>query len=382
MKDFLEEVLYSGKYDIPPEIETIMRPYKPRNLRFFTPNSTFPIHDFTNIPNVEDLHDLIWVEPDFRTTADCAEPFHPSDGSCLNIIVEEPLPIAELEKEGDARFVSREVVIYLNEHGIEVQSGGCPARIALGRENGNRRVVCKLIGQEELEPFQALEPFNPSIHRIVSLLFPPHPLPTGQYLITMPHCGLDLRMVYYDMVWRLEGTRIQTIARQLCEAIRFLHSHNFYHLDIKPQNLALGHPNSDLTVIDLGCTMYGVPPCIVKGAVGTYEFVAPEVRVWFDWEDTEGDPPPAWNPRRADAWAIGNVIALLLDLDEIVVDHRNELMSFSDWMMNARPSMDEALQELDTIIRSPRQPNHLRSGSSSSIDTTFSISSTPAITAF
>ncbi|KAF9264486.1 kinase-like protein [Marasmius fiardii PR-910] len=198
----------------------------------------------------------------------------------------------------------------------------------------------------------------------------------------MPYCGLDLRVVYYDMVWRLEGTRIQTIARQLCEAIRLLHSHNFYHLDIKPQNLALGHRNSELTVIDLGCTIYGVPPCVVKGAVGIYEFVALEVRLWFDWEDTEeGDPPPAWNPQRADAWAIGNVIALLLDLDEIVVDCRYELMSFSDWMMNARPSMDEALQELDAIIGSPRRPNHLRNGSSSSIDTTSPISSIPAITA-
>ncbi|KAF9264485.1 hypothetical protein L218DRAFT_223788 [Marasmius fiardii PR-910] len=71
MKDFLEEVLYSGKYDIPPEIETIMRPYKPRNLRFFTPKNTFPIHDFTSIPNVEDFHDLIWVDPNLRTTEDC-----------------------------------------------------------------------------------------------------------------------------------------------------------------------------------------------------------------------------------------------------------------------------------------------------------------------
>ncbi|KAG7087775.1 hypothetical protein E1B28_013717 [Marasmius oreades] len=379
VKDLVEDVLYSGKYVIPAEVKTIMRPYKTRNLRYFTTKEPFLIRDLNEVPQKEELDDnLLFLWSRHAVTFDCADSRLPSDGSCLNVVVEEPLPIGELSGEGDERFGSREVVTYLNEHEIELEPCGYSARVAPGHMGQKiNRVWCKLIGKGELETFETLEKLDPSTHHIASLLLPPHHLPaTDQYLITMPDYGDDLNII---MKQRLSGTRIQTIARQLCEAIEFLHSHNLYHLDIKPQNLAIDDFTSDLTVIDLGWVMYGVPPCAVEGATGTYGFVAPEVRRWFDWEETEdseGDAPPFYNPQKADAWAIGNVISILLDKD-VPVAGRFMLESFSEWMMEERPSMTAALDKLDYFFPPSTPEAHSRSSSASldSIDTSFLSSS-------
>ncbi|KAG7089286.1 hypothetical protein E1B28_010984 [Marasmius oreades] len=158
------------------------------------------------------------------------------------------------------------------------------------------------------------------------------------------------------MVCKVAGTRIYIIARQLCEAIRFLHSNNLYHLDIKPQNLAIDHYTSDLTVIDLGWVMYAPPPCVIEGAAGTSGLVAPEVQRWFDWEELETedeDPPPFYNPQKADTWAIGNVIRILLDKADGYVDRYHLLECFSEWMMEQMPSMDTALEKLEGLFCSP-----------------------------
>ncbi|KAG7093095.1 hypothetical protein E1B28_009382 [Marasmius oreades] len=378
LKDLLAEVLYSGKHDLPAEIETIMQPYKPRNLRFFTPHFPLPIHDLNSIPDSDDLKGLLMLDADTRSTISCAGYHLPSDGSCLNLVVEEPLPIEEHSEEGRtqlrSRFRSREAIVYLNQHNIELKFTGLSAGIGYLGEEENQ-VWCKLIGEGELETFRTLEPLNPSAHHIVALLLPPHHLPTGQYLITMPDYGHDLNWVSMVFKERLAGTRIRIIAHQLCEAIQFLHSNNLYHLDIKPQNLTIDHHTSNLTVIDLGWVMYAPPPCVIEGPAGTSGLVAPEVQRWFDWEETEdGDPPPFYNPQKADAWAIGNVIRILLDkADDIVGEYLLE--PFSEWMMDERPSMDTALAKLEDLFYPP-----MPTRSTSALDSTdISFSSSPLV---
>ncbi|KAG7093099.1 hypothetical protein E1B28_009385 [Marasmius oreades] len=360
-----------------------MRPYKPRNLRFLTPKLPFYIRDLNSIPDRDDLKDFLLLDADNGTTISCAAPHLPSDGLYLSLVVDEPLPIEKLSEKGGVRFRSREIVIYSNEHNIELQPAGRSARAVsgyLGEEEN--RVWCKLIREGELKTFRTLESLDPSTHHIAMLLLPPHHLPTDQYLITMPDYGFDLSIVTMVFKRRLAGTRIYIIARQLCEAIQFLHNNNLYHLDIKPQNLAIDDLTSDLTVIDLGWVMYAPPPCVIEGPAGTSGLVAPEVQRWFDWEETEeGDAPPFYNPQKADAWAIGNVIHILLDkADDIVGEYLLE--PFSEWMMEERPSMDAALEKLEDLF-DPPMAAHSRNGSTSTLDSTdISFSSLPVVTAF
>ncbi|KAG7089326.1 hypothetical protein E1B28_011023 [Marasmius oreades] len=191
-----------------------------------------------------------------------------------------------------------------------------------------------------------LEPHDPGAHHVAALLLPPHRLGTDQYLITVPNYGIAIEKNERNPSFLLHGTAIYKIARRLCEAIGFLHSHNVYHLDVNPQNIVIHARTRHLTLIDLGWTVLCKQPC-PKFATGTYEFVAPEVQRWHEWEEIQlGDnldsiaeprswkeddaveggreessqtdakeaevEPERYNPQHADSWAIGNVIRMLL----------------------------------------------------------------------
>ncbi|KAG7089287.1 hypothetical protein E1B28_010985 [Marasmius oreades] len=176
LKDLLADILYSGKHDLPAEIETIMQLYKPRNLRFLTPKRLLPTLDLNSLPDGDDLKDLLFLDADSRSTIRCAGSYLPSDGSCLNLVVEEPRPIEELSEKGGVQFRSREIVVYLNEHNIEIKSTGPTVGAGYLGEKENR-VWCKLVGDGELETFRTLELLNPSAHHIVTLLLSPPPPP-------------------------------------------------------------------------------------------------------------------------------------------------------------------------------------------------------------
>ncbi|KAF9265393.1 kinase-like protein [Marasmius fiardii PR-910] len=155
----------------------------------------------------------------------------------------------------------------------------------------------------------------------------------------MPFYGDSLqKMITWYSPDYLAGPFIRRLARQLCTAIDFLHDHNIYHLDIKPQNLVIHRETYDLTVIDLDWVMSGKQPCSIGGASGTYNYAPPEVRKWFEWKHSSSQPR-RYNPRKADAWAIGNVIHILLETaleDDLYyeVTHSDELWAFSCWMMD------------------------------------------------
>ncbi|KAL0068990.1 SH3 domain binding kinase, member 3 [Marasmius tenuissimus] len=181
----------------------------------------------------------------------------------------------------------------------------------------------------------------------------------------MRDCGPSLFFYTVYSSWareRLCGKAIHTIALQLCEAIAFLHSHCFFHLDIKPDNLAFDHITSRLTVLDLGWTMHAAfkKPGVYL-ATGTRNFAPPEVCAWFEWEDMdEDDPtpsPPSFDPRKADVWGIGNLIAILLQSNAEQMDHYEGLVDFSQLLTRYgpkdRPTVEEALERLREIFSPP-----------------------------
>ncbi|KAJ8507967.1 hypothetical protein ONZ45_g9716 [Pleurotus djamor] len=222
----------------------------------------------------------------------------------------------------------------------------------------SQRVWCKLVHEPELNTFKALQSLNCDAHHIATLVIEPFLLSPDQYLITMLDYGADLFLTSVHPSWaraRLCGGAIHNIAVQLCEAIAFLHSHHFFHLDIKPENVAFDHTTSRLTILDLGWTMHGAfKKPGVSAAVGTHRYAPPEVCAWYVWEELdENDPTPSpssFDPRKADVWGIGNLIGILLESDVQQVDHYEELVNFSQWLAQRepqdRPSAEEALESL------------------------------------
>ncbi|KAK1236112.1 hypothetical protein PQX77_000639, partial [Marasmius sp. AFHP31] len=303
-----------------------MGKYNPRNYRYLRPNQLYRTHDLSRFPEPQQWKDMDSLCPKQATTRWCRHPEDPLDGSFLTLAIEEPLPIDQLSKGGDALFRSREAIIFLNQHGIDLFPVGHPVRLSTvstfcsfltwtqapacsGRMGKTPRPVwCKLVHERELNNYKALEALNPGTYHIATLLIEPHLLPTDQYLITMRDYGPSLFLYTAYSSWareRLCGKAIQSIAVQLCEAIAFLHSHCFFHLDIKPDNLSFDHITSRLTVLDLGWTIHSAfKKPGVYFATGTRDFAPPEVLAWFDWEDMdEDDPTPSprsFDPRKAD----------------------------------------------------------------------------------
>ncbi|KAK1233544.1 hypothetical protein PQX77_003301 [Marasmius sp. AFHP31] len=363
-QDLLTRIQSSDDFDLSPELRSLMGKYQPKNYRYFTPRCNFPVHDINHVPEPQELKDMVPLSPEWGDTGYLCESANPLDGLCLNLVVEEPLPIDQLSENGDARFHSREVIVFLNQHGVELFAIGHATPSCSGRiGETSQGVWCKLVREWELNNFKALEPLNPDEHHIATLLLEPHLLPTNQYLITMRDYGPSL--FYYTVYpsWareRLCGRAIYDIAVQLCEAITFLHSHGFFHLDIKPDNLAFDQATSRLTVLDLGWVMHGnFKNPVITGATGTRDYASPEVRAWFEWEATDDDDPnpPSYNPRKADVWAIGNLIAILLQSDVKQVDYYEELVDFSQWLTQYdpedRPTVEEALERLREISSPP-----------------------------
>ncbi|KAL0068989.1 hypothetical protein AAF712_003982 [Marasmius tenuissimus] len=374
-KDLVARIQSSDELDLPSGLRTLMEKYKPRNYRYFTPSRTHPVHDINHVPEPQELEDMVPLSTERGDTGRLFEFANSLDGSCLNLVVEEPLPIDQLSENGDARFRSREVVVFLNQYGVDLFTIGHATPSCSGRMGeASQRVWCKLVREWELNNFKALEPFHPDKHHIATLLLEPHLLPTNQYLITMRDYGPSLFLYTAYSSWareRLCGRAIYHIAIQLCEAITFLHSHGFFHLDIKPHNLAFDHTTSRLTLLDLGWVMHGnFKNPVITGATGTRDYAPPEVYAWFEWETTdEDDPNPAsYNPRKADVWAIGNLIAILLQSDVEEVDYYEELVDFSQWLAQYepkdRPTIEEALQRLREIS-SPLPPPQISNESKS-----------------
>ncbi|KAL0567371.1 Serine/threonine-protein kinase 17A [Marasmius crinis-equi] len=353
--------MQSGEYDLPPVVQELMRKYKSRHLRYRTPRRVQAIKDMNDIPNPHDFDasDIIHLIPDYGTTLQCTCGQLPKDGSCLNLIVDEPLPIMELHGKG--KFHSQEVVLFLQKYEVKVYPGGVQnTNVAPGWIKDTESIWCKLASEREAARFEELRSHDPASHHVATLAIPPFLLPTNECLIITPYYGQDLwELSTPSERSALAGPVILKLARQLCTAIAFLHSHNMHHLDIKPENIALDiRKDHQLTVIDLGSVVIGRRPCTAEGAVGTYEHVAPEVKKWFEWENKreELEKPCGYNPLKADSWAVGNVIDIILDSvlvdEDLDVDHLDALDGFVIWMKAKRPTMEAALRRLNTFSAS------------------------------
>ncbi|XP_075414277.1 serine/threonine-protein kinase 17A [Tenrec ecaudatus] len=72
---------------------------------------------------------------------------------------------------------------------------------------------------------------------------------------------------------------VQRLMRQILEGVRFLHTHDVVHLDLKPQNILLTSesPLGDIKIVDFGLSRIMKNNEELREIMGTPEYVAPEI---------------------------------------------------------------------------------------------------------
>jgi serine/threonine-protein kinase len=73
------------------------------------------------------------------------------------------------------------------------------------------------------------------------------------------------------------------IGLDVCEALRYIHDHNYLHLDVKPANIMLDAGTGHSTLFDLGLSR---PTDVKPMRIGTQEYMSPE-QVNGEWPLTE-----------------------------------------------------------------------------------------------
>lgn len=90
--------------------------------------------------------------------------------------------------------------------------------------------------------------------------------------------GGELQRVI-DEEERLEEVVVRRYMSNILSALRYLHTHNIAHLDLKPQNLLLmgQHPDSAVKLCDFGISRILLADIEVREVLGTPDYVAPEI---------------------------------------------------------------------------------------------------------
>jgi len=119
---------------------------------------------------------------------------------------------------------------------------------------------------------------------------------------------------------------VQDFARQMLEALAFLHSMRLVHTDLKPENVLLCDPSfsvqtvgkkrvripssSRIKLIDFGCATYDDDEH-KSDLIATRQYRAPEVILGMDWSYP------------SDIWSVGCIVAELYCGDQLFETHSN-----------------------------------------------------------
>jgi len=187
-------------------------------------------------------------------------------------------------------------------------------------------------GQREIEILRYLMGIeSPSNHTISPVQIWPV---QGGNVVSMPMAGSHLTSLYNP------STHLWPVAKQLFEAVDFMHQQGVAHLDLKPPNILLPTDGGRLSIIDFNRSVRikGVEH-MFHGLVGTTGYIAPEVAA--------GQGP--YSAIRADLWSCGKTLEELCSLCRPSRD-RNALLEIAGELMNRdptqRPMMSDVLKRL------------------------------------
>lgn len=187
-------------------------------------------------------------------------------------------------------------------------------------------------GQKEIEILRYLTGIKSSSNFTIS---PVQIWPVqGGNVVSMPMAGSHLTSLSNP------GAHLWLVAKQLFEAVNFMHQHGVAHLDLKPPNILLPTDGGRLSIIDFNRSVrVKGTETMFRGIVGTTGYLAPEVEVG------QG----LYSAIRADLWSCGKTLEELCSLCSPSRD-RNVLLEIARELMNEdpkqRPMMSDVLGRL------------------------------------
>ncbi|KAL3467331.1 kinase-like domain-containing protein [Aspergillus heterothallicus] len=127
----------------------------------------------------------------------------------------------------------------------------------------------------------------------------------------------------YLSVGKLQEDMVQTIARQILHALRYLHKRKITHRDIKPDNILIAsHDPLKVKLSDFGLSKVVQEETFLKTFCGTLLYCAPEVYPEYEMyrrgdirkRRRLGDPPPKTSPydQSVDMYSLGAVLYHIL----------------------------------------------------------------------
>ncbi|KAL5338898.1 kinase-like domain-containing protein [Aspergillus crustosus] len=128
---------------------------------------------------------------------------------------------------------------------------------------------------------------------------------------------------YLHNLVKIPEDLVQTIARQILQALKYLHKRKITHRDIKPDNILIASQDPlRVKLSDFGLSKVVQGESMLKTFCGTLLYCAPEVYPDYDtYRRGEvrkrrrlGDPPPKTSPydQSVDMWSLGAVLYHLL----------------------------------------------------------------------
>jgi len=141
---------------------------------------------------------------------------------------------------------------------------------------------------------------HPGVVRLLGVVHAP-----GHLLMRMERAGGSSLLAVIEEGGRLEPPRARRLFGQLAAALAHCHRRGVAHLDLKPENLAVGGGDGGerLRLMDFGCASRAGAPR--DDVVGTMPFIAPEVLMVL----VAGRP---YIPAAADLWSAGAVLLEML----------------------------------------------------------------------
>ncbi|XP_059177819.1 uncharacterized protein LOC131957126 [Physella acuta] len=180
----------------------------------------------------------------------------------------------------------------------------------------------------------------------------------SQNVILMPYCELG---ALYHHVGKISLFQLDDYLLQMCGGVKYLHSQNIVHRDIKLDNILLdAGQRLYITDFDLSCT---VPPGnpVVHQLVGTDAYMAPEMLA---------SPKGYYDGFKLDVYALGVVLWCLLfqadihnPVDYLDVTHTHDWpfsMLFYKWVLLNVLQPDPALRwDIEKMVKSLGQADWL-----------------------
>ena len=99
---------------------------------------------------------------------------------------------------------------------------------------------------------------------------------------------------------KLPESLAKNIFRQLIETIKYIHSKNIVHRDIKPDNILL-NLNNNIKLCDFGVSKEIKKGILISDSCGTPAFIAPEILL-----------SKPYDPYIADIWSCGVVLYIMV----------------------------------------------------------------------